>query len=99
MRDVDIPLDAALIQIGKGDLEKGRDFVLELAKRLEHARAAHPHWAERAKENPLYPVQAIRGEVDELEYAILHETPERQKDESMDVVTTGAKVWLGDCEG
>lgn len=100
MRDiVDIPLDAALIQIGKGDPGKGREFILELAKRLEHARASHPHWAERTKENPLYPVQAIRGEVDELEHAIRYESPERQNYEAMDVVVTGAKVWLGDCKG
>lgn len=96
MRDIDIQLDAALMQLGKGDLEKGRDFVLELANRLERARATHPRWAERSQKNPFYPVEAIRGETNELEYAILNESPERQHDEALDVATTAARFWLGD---
>lgn len=58
--------------------------------RLSHARTKHPVFAYDA----LRAVAVIRAELDELEYAVRHESAERQQDEALDVIATAVRFFL-----
>ena len=55
-----------------------------IAARVEHAREKHPVFAEGS----FHALGVIESEFHELEYAIEHESEERQKDEALDVIAT-----------
>ena len=68
--------------------EKKAAKVLQLfgtiAGRVEEARQKHPVFAEGS----FHALGVIESEFHELEYAIEHESEERQKDEALDVIAT-----------
>ena len=68
--------------------EKKAAKVLQLfgtiAGRVEEARLKHPVFAEGA----YHALGVIESEFHELEYAVEHESEERQKDEALDVIAT-----------
>ena len=62
----------------------------DITARLAHARTKHPVFASGA----VHAVAVIRAELDELEYAVLHESAGRQKDEALDVIATAVRFFL-----
>lgn len=68
------------------------DTLLDVESRLRWARTKHPQYAGTAREA----LAVIRGEVDELEQAVRHETPERVRDEALDVAATVLRLLEGD---
>lgn len=64
----------------------------DIEERLRYARRVHPHHAD----DLLGSLAAIREEVDELEQAIRHETPERVRDEALDVAVTVIRLLEGE---
>lgn len=69
---------------GNGNEAKGRAIMQAIALRLEQARDKHPLYAE----GPYHALGVIGSEFHELEKAVHHETPAREKDEALDVIAT-----------
>lgn len=59
----------------------GEQALAALMQRLSEARGKHPVFAEEYRE---------------LVYAVEHETPERIRDEALDVAVTALRLWLGE---
>ena len=69
---------------GNGNEAKGRAIMQAIALRLEEARGKHPVYAE----GPYQALGVIHAEFKELEHAVEHEAPGREKDEALDVAAT-----------
>lgn len=78
----------ACLAFGNGDMGRGRQLIFMLARRLEEARRKHPDWAGKGA---LYAQDAIDGEYCELVKAIAGESPDRQRDEALDVACTAMR--------
>ncbi len=83
----------ACLAFGNGDLGRGQQAIFMLAKRLEEARRKHPNWAGKGA---LYAQDAIDGEYCELVRAIAGESPDRQRDEALDVACTAMRFVIGE---
>ena len=84
-----------LAEIGDGDILRGIKHVNAIAERLRHARRKHA-WPAEA-DGKYQALGVIHAEYRELEQAVEHgEGREREKDESLDVITTAARFWLGE---
>ena len=70
--------------IGNGDEDRANEILSQILLRIEHARQKHPLFAEGS----FHALGVIESEFHELEYAIEHESEERQKDEVLDVIAT-----------
>ena len=68
------------------------EFFSAFKRGLALARKKHPDYAAGAADA----MNVIRCEVEELEFAIEHESEERQRAEAMDVVLTAARLWMGE---
>lgn len=86
-------LEAEVI-LGKGGAQAGRDLVAALAKRMGEARRKHPVFAE----GRYHALGVIGAEYHELEKAVDYESPERMRDEALDVAVTALRFWLGEHE-
>lgn len=86
-------LEAELI-LGKGSVKSGRVLTAALAKRMGEARGKHPVFAE----GRYHALGVIGEEYRELVHAVEHETPERIRDEALDVAVTALRLWLGEHE-
>lgn len=86
-------LEAELI-LGNGNVQAGHGLMAALAKRMGEARKKHPVFAEGK-----YPALGVIGaEYEELTRAVEKETPERMRDEALDVAVTALRLWLGEYE-
>lgn len=85
MRD-DAPMTyrRACMAFGNGDIGVGRQIMFMLARRLEEARLKHPRFAS----GPAHALDVIGDEYRELVFAVERETPDRQRDEALDVSCT-----------
>ena len=84
-----------LAEIGDGDILCGIALVNAIAERLRHARRKHA-WPDEA-DGKYQALGVIHAEYKELEQAVEHgEGREREKDESLDVIATAARFWLGE---
>lgn len=61
--------------------------LLDLSDRLDHARSEHPKFADNSEHASL----VVREEADELYEAACTESPERQRDEALDVAATAVR--------
>lgn len=86
-------LEAELI-LGNGSLKSGRVLTAALAKRMGEAREKHPVFAE----GRYHALGVIGEEYRELVHAVEHESPERIRDEALDVAVTALRLWLGEHE-
>ena len=68
------------------------DTLLDVESRLRWARTKHPQYAGTARDA----LFVIRAELDELEQAVRYETPERVRDEALDVAATVLRLLEGD---
>ena len=64
----------------------------DIAARVEHARKKHPLFAE----GKFHALGVIESEFRELEYAIDHESEDRQRDEALDVIATCVRFLCGE---
>lgn len=70
--------------LGNGDPLKGDILLRRISQRVHHARKKHPVFAEGS----FHALGVIEAEFHELEYAIEHESEDRQMDEDLDVIAT-----------
>ena len=70
--------------LGNGDEDAANGILSVICVRLEHARQKHPLFAE----GKFHALGVIESEFHELEYAIEHESEDRQRDEALDVIAT-----------
>ena len=77
-------MEAELI-LGNGSVQAGRGLMAALAKRMGEAREKHP-WPEHA--DGKYQALGVVGK----------ETPERMRDEALDVAVTALRMWAGEHE-
>lgn len=68
------------------------DLFQDIAARVEHARKKHPLFAE----GKFHALGVIESEFRELEYAIEHESEDRQRDEALDVIATCVRFLCGE---
>lgn len=92
-REIVEMLEAELI-LGNGSLKSGRVLTAALAKRMGEAREKHPVFAE----GRYHALGVIGEEYRELVHAVEHESPERIRDEALDVAVTALRLWLGEHE-
>lgn len=85
-------LSNAFTTIGNGDLERGRNIVLQLAARLTYARVAHPSFC--LSGGSAYKV--IESEWDEFTLEMARNDQLRAEDEAMDVITTLVRFMNGE---
>lgn len=72
---------------GNGHAVNGLRLFQAVSMRILHARNKHPIYAKTRLEA----IGVIRSELDELAYAIAHESPARQLDEALDVLVTALR--------
>ncbi|WP_279060436.1 hypothetical protein [Bilophila wadsworthia] len=95
VEDVVDLMDAELILVN-GSVQAGRGLMAALAKRMGEAREKHP-WPEHA--DGKYQAFGVVGEeYHELVIAVEKETPERMRDEALDVAVTALRMWAGEHE-
>lgn len=82
----------ACLAFGNGDLGRGQQAIFMLAKRLEEARRKHPVFATGAHEA----MGVIGAECFELDAAVHAESPDRQRDEALDVACTAMRFVIGE---
>ena len=70
----------------------GEQALAALMQRLSEARGKHPVFAE----GKYHALGVIGEEYRELVYAVEHETPERIRDEALDVAVAALRLWLGE---
>ena len=85
-------IDKLFRGLGNGDEETASGILSVICVRLEHAREKHPVFAEGS----FHALGVIESEFHELEYAIEHESEERQKDEALDVIATCIRFLCGE---
>ena len=78
--------------LGNGDEDAASGILTAICVRIEHARKKHPVFAEGA----YHALGVIEAEFHELEYAVEHESEERQKDEALDVIATCVRFLCGE---
>lgn len=66
------------------------NLARRISDRLWHARKKHPEGVN---------LTALVSEVGEVATAMLRETPERMKDELLDVIVVAIRFWLGEVAG
>ena len=73
------------------------DVLLKIRDRIEHARKEHPakEWQGKGID---WAFKALRMEFIELIYALDKETPERVKDELLDVIVVAIRMYKGEWE-
>lgn len=87
----------AMLALGNGDRLRGMQLMFMLAARLEHARKKHP-WPKDAP-NAMAAFRALAAEVEEVNLALCKETPDRVRDELLDVMAVAVRMLLGECRG
>ncbi len=87
----------ALLALGNGDRLRGMQTLFMLAARLEHARSKHP-WPEHTP-NAFAAFRALGDECEEVNRALCRETPDRVRDELLDVMAVAVRMLLGECRG
>lgn len=85
-------IDKLFRGLGNGDEEVASGILTVICVRLGQAREKHPLFAE-GKFNAL---GVIESEFRELEYAIEHESEDRQCDEALDVIATCIRFLCGE---
>lgn len=70
----------------------GEQALVALMQRLSEARGKHPVFAE----GKYHALGVVGAEYHELEHAVEYETPERIRDEALDVAVTALRLWLGE---
>ena len=78
--------------LGNGDPLKGEILLRCISQRVHHARKKHPVFAEGL----FHALGVIESEFHELEYAIEHESEDRQRDEALDVIATCFRFLCGE---
>ena len=81
--------------IGNGDRLRGELLLNDLLSRLRLAREKHPRFAVDAEAA----CEVIGEEWAELCHAVEHESPERQRDEALDVAVTALRFVAGEHGG
>ena len=87
-----VELMEAAVLLGNGGQRDGMAIIAALARRMAEARKKHPVFAE----GKYHALGVIGGEYRELVHAVEHETPERIRDEALDVAVTALRLWLGE---
>ena len=87
----------ALLALGNGDKIRGMQVLFMLASRLEHARSKHP-WPEHTP-NTFAAFRALGDECEEVNRALCRETPDRVRDELLDVMAVAVRMLLGEYRG
>lgn len=70
----------------------GEQALVALMQRLSEARGKHPVFAE----GKYHALGVVGAEYHELEHAAEYETPERIRDEALDVAVMALRLWLGE---
>lgn len=91
MGDV-VELMEAAVLLGNGGQRGGAVMIAALARRMEEARKKHPVFAE----GKYHALGVIGEEYEELVRAVERETPERVRDEALDVAVTALRLWAGE---
>lgn len=89
-----VELMEAAVLLGNGGQRGGAAMIAALARRMEEARKKHPVFAE----GKYHALGVIGAEYEELVRAVERETPERIRDEALDVAVTALRLWLGEHE-
>ena len=84
-------MEAELI-LGNGSVQAGMAIIAALARRMAEARKKHPVFAE----GKYHALGVIGAEYEELVRAVERETPERVRDEALDVAVTALRLWAGE---
>ena len=95
VEDVVELMEAELI-LGNGSVQAGCGLMAALAKRMGEAREKHP-WPEHA-DGKYQALGVVGEEYHELVIAVEKETPERMRDEALDVAVTALRMWAGEHE-
>lgn len=74
--------------------EQDERVLAALMRRLSEARGKHPVFAE----GKYHALGVIGAEYEELTRSVERETPERMKDEALDVAVTALRMWAGEHE-
>ena len=91
--DIVNQLEMELI-IGNGSAAAGHRLIEDIARRMAEARQKHPVFAE----GKYHALDVIGAEYEELTRSVERETPERMKDEALDVAVTALRRWAGEHE-
>lgn len=79
--------------IGGGNAVRGMEAIGALALAMRHAREKHPDFARDDADA----WDVISDEMEELRAEIVGDgTPERRREEAMDVAVTALRFWLGE---
>ena len=92
VEDVVELMEAELI-LGNGSVQAGRGLMAALAKRMGEAREKQP-WPEHA-DGKYQALGVVGGEYRGLGIAVEEETPERMRDEGLDVAVPAVRMWGG----
>lgn len=87
----------AMLALGNGNRLRGMQVLFMLAARLEHARGKHP-WPDHTP-NLFAAFRALADEAEEVNRAMCMETPDRVRDELLDVMAVAVRMLLGECRG
>ena len=87
-----VELMEAAVLLGNGGQRDGMAIIAALARRMEEARKTHPVFAE----GKYHALGVIGAEYEELVRAVERETPERVRDEALDVAVTALRLWAGE---
>ena len=87
-----VELMEAAVLLGNGGQRGGAVMIAALARRMEEARKKHPVFAE----GKYHALGVIGAEYEELVRAVERETPERVRDEALDVAGTALRLWAGE---
>ena len=87
-----VELMEAAVLLGNGRQRGGAVMIAALARRMEEARKKHPVFAE----GKYHALGVIGAEYEELVRAVERETPERVRDEALDVAVTALRLWAGE---
>ncbi len=78
--------------LGNGNLKAGTALAYALMARMNKARAKHRVFAAGAA----HALGAVGSEYAEFEHAVLKETPDRQRDEALDLAVTALRFLNGE---
>lgn len=85
-------LDESIAYLGNGDWQAGKNRIVALAERLEHARSKHK-WGQNTECGGIKSaITALNGEITELMYAYDSESRQRQDDEALDVLAVAVRI-------
>ena len=91
-----VELMEAAVLLGNGGQRGGAVMIAALARRMGEAREKHP-WPEHA-DGKYQALGVVGEEYHELVIAVEKETPERMRDEALDVAVTALRMWAGEHE-